>query len=164
MQEHFQKQFGEEMASEFTDISQGFLDDDITFVLDEVVLCFPIHWKIFEFYCKEYHKNFNTVILNYSVHPEKITPNDIIHISQYFILSHNISMYMTYNRACDDDCIVGWVKNTYVSQMQGLGYDPQPPLSESCEPLFQTYRDHIRVYLLFYYIHDRDRTDLDDRN
>ncbi|PRP77773.1 hypothetical protein PROFUN_07715 [Planoprotostelium fungivorum] len=121
VQEHFQETFGDNSADAFTDLSQKLLDE-LPVVLDELIFCFPKSWKIFEYYCKEYHKNFITTILNYSIQPEKITPNDIIEI-------------------------IGWAGNGYQAQMEGLGYDPQPPLQQACEPLYGTYRDHIRALM-----------------
>jgi len=119
IRQHFEEVFEGSMGNQFSELSQKFLDDELPIVIDEVVNCFPPDWKIFEFYCNEYHKNFNTLLLNYSLQPDKITPNDIIDM-------------------------IGWVKNTYSGQMQGLGYEPQPSLSEACEPLYEIYRSHIR--------------------
>ena len=50
------------------------------------------------------------------------------------------------------------MNNVYSTQMSGLGYVNNPPLQESCIPLYQTYRSHIRVHI--YHIYHIIQTDI----
>eukprot|EP01117_Protostelium_nocturnum_P018815 TRINITY_DN7953_c0_g1_i1.p1 TRINITY_DN7953_c0_g1~~TRINITY_DN7953_c0_g1_i1.p1 ORF type:complete len:592 (-),score=206.05 TRINITY_DN7953_c0_g1_i1:54-1829(-) len=116
--QHFDATFADSQPSEMVELAQKLLDD-LPIVLDDLTIIFPEKWKIFEFFAKEYHIRFNTILLEYGCSPDKVHAKDIIDI-------------------------VGWVKNTYEPQIGGLGYDAQPPLSESLEPLYDIYRAHIR--------------------
>ena len=106
--------------------------DDLTVVLDEIVPCFPDRYKIFDFFFKEYHIRFNTQMLSYANNPELVKAKDIIDL-------------------------VRWVRQEYEPQLGRLGIsDPQPPLIETLEPLYQAYKEHIRVQsqyfqAMFYY-------------